>query len=88
MVAAASIVTAMVMMLLIIAFYAGYCKAALDELSKANQNDPFIQCMLGLTYEKLGEKAKAMEFYRKASATSAHNPPAACAVPFAKKNLS
>jgi tetratricopeptide (TPR) repeat protein len=71
-----------------VAFYAGDYKAALDDLSKANQNDPFIQCMLGQTYEKLGEKEKALEFYRKASTTSAHNPPAAYAVPFAKKKLS
>jgi tetratricopeptide (TPR) repeat protein len=71
-----------------VAFYAGDYKTAIDELSKANQNDPFIQCMLGQTYEKLGEEDKAMEFYRKASTTSSHNPPAAYAVPFAKKKLS
>jgi tetratricopeptide (TPR) repeat protein len=71
-----------------VAFYAEDYKTALDELSKANQNDPFIQCMLAQTYEKLGEKDKAMEFYRKASTTSSHNPPAAYAVPFAKKKLS
>jgi tetratricopeptide (TPR) repeat protein len=71
-----------------VAFYAGDNKTALDELSKANQNDPFIQCMLGQTYEKLGEKDKALDSYRKASTTSAHNPPAAYAVPLAKKKLS
>jgi len=71
-----------------VAFYAEDYKTALDELSKANQNDPFIQCMLAQTYEKLGEKDKAIEFYRKASTTSSHNPSAAYAVPFAKKKLS
>jgi tetratricopeptide (TPR) repeat protein len=71
-----------------VAFYAGDYKTALDELSKANQKDSFIQCMLGQTFEKLGEKDKAMEFYRKASTVSAHNPPAAYAVSFAKKKLS
>ena len=70
-----------------VAFYAGDYKTALDELSKANRNDPFIQCMLAQAYEKLGEKEKAREIYRKASTTSAHNPPAAYAVPFAKKKL-
>ena len=70
-----------------VAFYAGDYKTALDELSKANQNDPFIQCMIGETYEKLGDKDKAMEFYRKASGATAHNPPAAYAVPFAKHKL-
>ncbi|HYL12078.1 MAG TPA: tetratricopeptide repeat protein [Terriglobales bacterium] len=71
-----------------VAFYAGDYKAALEELNKANQNDPFIQCMMGQTYEKLGEKDKAMEYYRKASTASLHNPPAAYAVPFARKKLS
>jgi tetratricopeptide (TPR) repeat protein len=71
-----------------VAFYAGDYKAALEELNKANQNDPFIQCMMGQTYEKLGEKDKAMEYYRKASTASSHNPPAAYAVPFARKKLS
>jgi|SRR5437870_12378758 len=71
-----------------VAFYAGDYKAALEELNKANQNDPFIQCMMGQTYEKLGEKDKAMEHYRKASTASSHNPPAAYAVPFARKKLS
>jgi len=70
-----------------VAFYAGDYKSALEELNKANQNDPFIQCLLGQTYEKLGEKDRAMEYYRKASAASSHNPPAAYAVPFARKKL-
>jgi tetratricopeptide (TPR) repeat protein len=71
-----------------VAFYGGDFKTALDELSKANQNDPFIQCLIGETYEKLGEKEKSMEYYRKASVASSHNPPAAYAVPFARKKLS
>jgi tetratricopeptide (TPR) repeat protein len=71
-----------------VAFYAGDYKAALEELNQANQNDPFIQCMMGQSYEKLGEKEKAMEYYRKASKATSHNPAAAYAVPFAKKKLS
>ena len=71
-----------------VAFYAGDYKTALAELSKANPNDPFIQCMVGQTYEKLGEKDKALEYYRKASTAISHNPPAAYAVPFAKRKLS
>jgi tetratricopeptide (TPR) repeat protein len=71
-----------------VAFYAGDYKTALEELSKANPNDPFIQCMIGQTYEKLGKKDKAVEYYRKASTASSHNPTAAYAVPFARKKLS
>ena len=69
------------------AFYAGDYKTALEELLKANQNDPFIQCMIGQTYEKVGEKDKALEYYRKASKAIAHNPAAAYALPLAKKKL-
>jgi tetratricopeptide (TPR) repeat protein len=70
-----------------VAFYAGDYKSALDGFQKANQNDPFIQYMIGQTYEKLGEKANAAEFYRKAAGAVAHNPPAAYAVPLAKKRV-
>ena len=70
-----------------VAFYGGDYKTALQELLKSNQNDPFVQCLIGQTYEKLGEKNKAVEFYRKASAAIAHNPSAAYAVPFAKKRI-
>jgi hypothetical protein len=43
--------------------------------------------MIGQTYEKQGDVDKAVEFYRKASTAIAHNPPAAYAVPLAKKKL-
>jgi tetratricopeptide (TPR) repeat protein len=71
-----------------VAFYAGDYKAALQELLKANQNDAFIQCMIGQTYEKLGDEEKAVEYYRKASTAIAHNPAAAYAIPLARKKLS
>jgi tetratricopeptide (TPR) repeat protein len=71
-----------------VAFYTGDYKTALEQLNQANQNDPFIQCLIGQTYEKLGEKDKALEYYRKAATAISHNPAAAYAVPFAKKKLS
>jgi tetratricopeptide (TPR) repeat protein len=71
-----------------IAFYAGDYKGALEELREANQNDPFIQYMIGQTYEKMGDKEKAAEYYRKALAATSHNPPSAYAVPRARKKLS
>jgi tetratricopeptide (TPR) repeat protein len=70
-----------------VALYTKDYKTALEELQKANQNDPFIQCLLGQTYEKLNDTEKALEFYRRAAATTAHNPPAAFAQPFAKKRI-
>jgi tetratricopeptide (TPR) repeat protein len=70
-----------------VGFYGQDYKTAMEELLTANQNDPFIRCLLGQTYEKVGEKDKAIESYRKAAAAIAHNPPAAYAVPFAKKRL-
>jgi tetratricopeptide (TPR) repeat protein len=69
-----------------VAFYLGDYKAALADLEKAPQ-DPFITCLIGQTYEKLGDRAKAMEYYRKAAESRGHNPPAAYAVPFARKKL-
>lgn len=70
-----------------VAFYGGDDKTALANFLRSNQSDAFIQCMLGRTYEKLGDKAKAIDYYRKAASAISHNPPAAYAVPFAKKRL-
>ena len=70
-----------------VAFYGKDYKAAIEELLKANQNDPFIQCMIGQTYEKLGDDEKALDYYRKASMAITHNPTAAYAVPLAKKKI-
>lgn len=70
-----------------VAFYAGDYKSALDDFEKSNQNDPFIQCMIGQTYEKLGDNAKAVEYYKKAASTTAHNPTGAYAIRFTKNKL-
>jgi len=74
-----------------VAFCLGDYGKALADLQQAPANDPFIQCLLGQTYEKLGQGNKATEateYYRKAAASTAHNPPAVYAVPFARKKLS
>lgn len=70
-----------------VAFYGGDYAGALAGFAKANQNDAFIQCMTAETYEKQGEKDKAMELYRKAAATTAHNPAGAYARRVAGKKI-
>ncbi|MCX6954140.1 MAG: hypothetical protein NTV51_18480 [Verrucomicrobia bacterium] len=76
-----------------VALYTGDLKTAETELTKAataqgGQNDPFMACLLGMTYEKMGQAAKAKEFYQKAHGlATAHNPPAAFVRPFTRKKL-
>jgi tetratricopeptide (TPR) repeat protein len=70
-----------------VALYTGDTKTAIAELQKASQRDPFILVLLGQAYEKSGEKAQAMECYRKALASNAHNPPNALARPIARKKI-
>lgn len=70
-----------------VALYTGDTQAAAAHLEKANQNDAFVQCLMGMAYEKLGDKEKAADFYRKAASVRGHNPPAAFARPFARKKL-
>jgi tetratricopeptide (TPR) repeat protein len=68
-------------------FYAGDYEAALKALQSASTDDPFIQCLIAQCYEKLGRPADALEWYRKAAASTAHSVPAAFAIPMAEKKL-
>ncbi len=76
-----------------VALYTGDLQKAEAEFTRAlairgNQNDPFITCLLAMTYEKLGNKARADELYRKAyDMANAHNPPAAFVKPYVRKHL-
>lgn len=70
-----------------VALYTGDAAGALEHLKQANQNDPFIQCLMGMAHERLGQQEEAMACYRRASQTTAHNPPAAFARPFARRKL-
>lgn len=76
-----------------VAFYTGDLKGAETELTKAlsirgNQNDPFMNTLLGMTYEKLNQNDKAKMLYQKAyDVATAHNPPAAFVRPFVRTKL-
>jgi tetratricopeptide (TPR) repeat protein len=71
-----------------VALYTGDYQTALAELQKANQRDPFFLSLIAETYERLGRKDEAMEYYRKAlSVANGHNPPNAYARPLAKEKL-
>lgn len=77
-----------------VALYTGDLATAEADLTKAiglrgNERDPFFHALLGMTYEKQGQAAKAKEFYQKAYelAANGHNPPAAFTRPFARKKL-
>ena len=70
-----------------VALYLGDYAQALADFGKANQNDAFIQCLTAETYEKLGNKEKALEYWRMAAKARSHNPPGAYAIPLARKKL-
>ena len=74
-----------------VALYTNDLKTAEAELTKAteaNNGDPFMQSLIGMTYEKLGQADKAKAAFQRAyDLATAHNPPSAFARPFAKKKL-
>jgi Tfp pilus assembly protein PilF len=76
-----------------VALYTNDLPKAESELTKAiqtpgNQSDPFMHALLALTYEKLGQAAKAHELYERAYGLStAHNPPAAFTRPLTRAKL-
>ena len=76
-----------------VALYTGDLSTARSEFEKAialkgNDRDPFMHCLLAMTYEKMGRDAQAKEMYQKAyDLAAAHNPPAAFVRPLARKKL-
>jgi tetratricopeptide (TPR) repeat protein len=76
-----------------VALYTNDLKTAEAELTKGlgmqgNQSDPFMNCLLAMTYEKIGQADRAKTFYQKAyDLATAHNPPAAFVRPFVRKKL-
>jgi tetratricopeptide (TPR) repeat protein len=45
-------------------FHTGDFKKALADLTQADPADPFIQYLIGMAHEKLGDRQKAMEAYK------------------------
>lgn len=76
-----------------VALYTGDLPTAKTQFTNAlalrgNQNDPFMRCLLGMTFEKMGDTAAADAAYRQAyDLATAHNPPAAFVRPFVRKKL-
>ena len=76
-----------------VALYTGDLPGAEAEFTKAiairgNDRDPFMHCLLAMTYEKLGKADEAKAMYQKAyDLATAHNPPAAFVRPFARAKL-
>ena len=70
-----------------VAFYGGDYKTAITDLSKANQDDPFILVLLAQSYEKTGDSQRAREYYEKVMANNGHGPTNAFARPIARKKL-
>ncbi|HEY8311612.1 MAG TPA: hypothetical protein VIG47_13700 [Gemmatimonadaceae bacterium] len=76
-----------------VALYTNDLQTAETQFTKAvamrgNERDPFMNCLLAMTYEKLGRKADADALYRKAyEMATGHNPPAAFVRPFVRKRL-
>ncbi len=70
-----------------VAFYGGDYKTAISELQNADQHDPFILVLLAQAYEKSGDQAQSMNYYRRVLEINVHNPTNAFARPLAKKKL-
>ncbi|MEP6732835.1 MAG: hypothetical protein ABJE10_19480 [bacterium] len=76
-----------------VALYTNDLKTAEADLTKAlaiqnNQNDPFMNLLLAMTYEKMDQRDKAKSLYEKSySLSTAHNPPSAFARPYARRKL-
>ncbi len=70
-----------------VAFYLGDYKTAIAELQKADQKDPFVLSLLAQAYEKSGDKAQALDYYRKVLTINTHSPTNAFARPLAREKV-
>lgn len=70
-----------------VAFHGGDMTKAIAELQKGNLKDPFILGLLAQAYEKTGDKAQAMDYYKKVLTFYAHNPTNAFVRPLAQSKV-
>ncbi len=70
-----------------VTFYLGDYKTAISELQKGDQQDPFVLSLLAQAYEKSGDKAQALDYYRKVLTINAHSPTNAFARPLAREKV-
>ncbi len=70
-----------------VAYYANDYQGAIAHLQKADQHDPFILVLLAQAYEKSGNRAEAMNYYRQVLTIHTHNPTNAFAHPLAEEKL-
>lgn len=71
-----------------VALYTGDTQRAVTDLLQGNQNDAYVLGLIAQGYEKLGQKEKALEFYRKVLGSTTHNPTTAGSRPGAKRKVS
>jgi hypothetical protein len=76
-----------------VALYTNDLSTAEAQLTRAlalrgNERDPFMRCLLAMTYEREGRRAEATAMYQLAyDLATGHNPPAAFVRPFVRKTL-
>src|SRR5579862_2348695 len=70
-----------------VALYAGNYKGAIADLQSSDQKDVFVMSLLAQAYEKAGDKAQALEYYKKILTVNMHNPTNAFARPLAQKKV-
>jgi tetratricopeptide (TPR) repeat protein len=70
-----------------IAFFSKDYKGAIDELLKGDQQDPFVLGLIAQSYQRLGDKTRAEEYFRKVMAIPAHSINSAFARPAARASL-
>ena len=70
-----------------VAFYEGRMDDAIAELSKADQEDPFILSLLAQAYEQKKDQAKARELYKKILESPGHSLQVAFSRPLAARRM-